>query len=228
MSLELPKGQPWNLLSDARCSTCQRPSSESSIEAETAAGRARQRPATRPDERRAGAAEGSGAREAGAQVRQRDPAQGVGAFRPGGARPAPHVALGPATRTACSGPSSSLSTKVAGIDKRCRPGSSDVVGKTRQPLQLVPWPRSFFRGSGSCGSGTARPSGYRDTRASGARGALGRGSTPGSRWPSCLSSVQRNRSASRRGSRSRRSRGGWGAAIARHFSARMRCRSLTT
>ncbi len=40
---------------------------------------------------RARAAAGAGARESGAEARERDPAQGVGVFRPGGARPPTEV-----------------------------------------------------------------------------------------------------------------------------------------
>src|SRR5690606_34267380 len=52
-----------------------------------AAGRARQRAPTGPDDRRAGPDQGPGARSARAAPGQRDPAQGVGAVCPGGARP---------------------------------------------------------------------------------------------------------------------------------------------
>ena len=52
-----------------------------------AAGGARWGPAPGPDDRGTAAAEGAGAGESGAAARERDPAQGVGVFRPGGARP---------------------------------------------------------------------------------------------------------------------------------------------
>ena len=52
-----------------------------------AANRDRYRPARWPDHRRAGADEGAGARESRATAGERDSPQGVGVFRPGGARP---------------------------------------------------------------------------------------------------------------------------------------------
>src|SRR5947209_8406715 len=53
--------------------------------------RARYGCSSRPDDRRASAVEGTRARESGTEARQRDPAEGVGVFRPGGARPPSEV-----------------------------------------------------------------------------------------------------------------------------------------
>ena len=56
-----------------------------------AAGRARYRPASGPDHRRARGAEATPARNRRTETRQRDPAEGGGVFRPGGARPPSEV-----------------------------------------------------------------------------------------------------------------------------------------